>query len=240
MEDEDSKIRRNFLAVSALIVLAWWLQAPLDRISEKLLGVSSVGPNFEWRAWAAATAVLVYFGLRFRFSKEHSAASNDMLSEATKVKRALLLRWLNWEVMGFVKWHWTPPVFGSSFSAVVGESGPHVQLRRSPIVRIKVSELQLGRQTGTGVMIMPEAGELFGSVRLEIDRRQDKATEIRRWNWHRPVGWPTGDSQRLDILLACALFEREHRTHGPMDLRSDGIDRVLLQAGCVVVAPSAP
>jgi hypothetical protein len=179
MEDEDSKIRRNFLAVSALIVLAWWLQAPLDRISEKLLGVSSVGPNFEWRAWAAATAVLVYFGLRFRFSKEHSAASNDMLSEATKVKRALLLRWLNWEVMGFVKWHWTPPVFGSSFSAVVGESGPHVQLPRSPIVRIKVSELQLGRQTGTGVMIMPEAGELFGSVRLEIDRRQDKATEIR-------------------------------------------------------------
>ncbi|MDQ0042805.1 hypothetical protein [Variovorax boronicumulans] len=179
MEDEESKIRRNFLAMSVLIVLAWWLQAPLDKMTEKLLGMNSVGPDFEWRAWAAATAALCYFALRFRFSKEHDTAMNDMRAEAAKVRQSRLLRWLNWEAACFVRWGWTPPVFGSSFATVVGASRPELVTGRLPIFRIKVSELQLGRQTETGSMVMPEAGELFGSVRLTIDRHQGSASESR-------------------------------------------------------------
>lgn len=177
MEDEDSKIRRNFLAASVLVVLAWWLQAPLDKISEKLLGMPSVGAAFEWRAWLAATVALLYFALRFRFSKEHAEAWGDLRKEASTVQQRLLLRWLQWETSWFVRWGWTPPVFGDGFVTIAKGGLPNVEVERSPITSIEVPHLMFGKQDLAGQWIAPKDGQIFGSARVRVERVNGNTSE---------------------------------------------------------------
>lgn len=91
MDDEDSKIRRNLVVASTLIVLAWWLRLPMDKLSEKLFGVSSA-PGLEWRVWLAAIVVLLYFLHRFRFAGEAAGASMQWQSSRRNLGQELIQR----------------------------------------------------------------------------------------------------------------------------------------------------
>lgn len=170
VEDEESKARRNVMAVSTLIVLAWWLQAPLDKISEKLLGMPSVGPAFEWRAWFAAVAALAYFGLRFRFSAEHSKAVDELKTEFRSTLLRLLRRWLQWEMTWFARWGWTPPVLGDGFATVVQPYRTMADGTPLRIVDIYVTEVRLGVQSSSGEYVEPTDGAVLGNVLLHVRR----------------------------------------------------------------------
>lgn len=65
MDDVAEKARRNLLMVSAGILAVWALGIPLDGKLVGAVDLSSVEP---WRAWATATAVLLYFSLRHYFA----------------------------------------------------------------------------------------------------------------------------------------------------------------------------
>ena len=166
MEDEDSKIRRNLMAVSTLIVLAWWLQAPLDKISEKLLGLTDVAPNFQWRAWLAALLALAYFCLRFRFSTEHGDDRRLLGVERIAVQIRLIERWLSWETSWYARWGTTPPVLGDGFSAV---AGPYKDAVRK-ITGITVANVSIGRQDEMGQVLPPPPNQVFGMASFVVKR----------------------------------------------------------------------
>lgn len=169
VEDEDSKARRNFMAVSTVIVLAWWLQAPLDKISERLLG-SSVGPGFEWRAWFAAIVALVYFALRFRFSTEHIGAATELATTSVNTSTRLLLQWLHWETAALVRWGWAPSVCGDAIEAVVSQDRASADGETFIFKTIVISDLTLGRKDGTGQIIPLSAADLSCTARFVIHR----------------------------------------------------------------------
>lgn len=177
MEDEVSKIRRNLVAVSAAIMLAWWLQAPLDKISEKVLG-TTVGSNFEWRAWFAATIVLLYFALRFRFSKEHTEAIAEMENEAGAVGRRLLLRWMNWETTWYVRWGYLPRAFRESFPIIIGAS-PDDAARNRRITRVDVANMVIGQRDSVGQVLPPSKGQVLGTVDIDVYRIAANRSEHR-------------------------------------------------------------
>jgi len=65
LEDVADKARRNLMAVSSGIMAVWALDIPLDGKLVGAVNLSSVEP---WRAWATASAVLLYFALRHYFA----------------------------------------------------------------------------------------------------------------------------------------------------------------------------
>lgn len=71
-DDTDDKVRRNFLAVSGAIVLAWWLRLKVPFLA-KVFGVPLDSDNIE-RVWTAALVLLAYFGLRYHFSSGRESA----------------------------------------------------------------------------------------------------------------------------------------------------------------------
>ena len=103
MDDEDSKIRRNLVVTSAVILLAVWLRAPLDGMAEALFKVKPDPQTFRWRVWLAALLVLVYFGLRFRFSKQNLDAIKPLRTEYLRVERTVLRLWLSRKMKQFVR-----------------------------------------------------------------------------------------------------------------------------------------
>lgn len=182
VEDEESKARRNLIAVSTLIVLAWWLEAPLDKISEKLLGMPSVGPEFEWKAWFAALVALAYFALRFRFSVDHAQAVTGLRSEFQMAIERFLKRWLVCEIICFLKWGYRPRVMGTDFQTLVERKITLPDGTPFPIVDIEVVDLMLDREGALGKDSPAELREISGSMRVHITRALGKASDQSRGN----------------------------------------------------------
>lgn len=65
LEDVAEKARRNLMVVSTGILAVWALGIPLDG---KLVGAVDLSAVEPWRAWLAATCVLVYFAARYYFA----------------------------------------------------------------------------------------------------------------------------------------------------------------------------
>jgi len=91
--DDDDKVRRNLVVASSVTVLLAWLEVPLVAVADRLFGTKADGyaPS-GWRVWLGALAVLLYLGLRFRFSHEVEQGIKD-LQEASQIRyRILYLR----------------------------------------------------------------------------------------------------------------------------------------------------
>ncbi|KQP20563.1 hypothetical protein [Pseudorhodoferax sp. Leaf267] len=140
MDDEDTKARRNFIAVSTVILLVWWLQLPAQSIFEKLLGLRDVSTAFEWRVWVATSAALLYFALRFRFSGSHETSVEEMRKEAARLRNLHFRRWMSIESFVLRKWKYTPPVIKAAlrdslhFEILFKELGTakrHIKVRRA-------------------------------------------------------------------------------------------------------------
>ena len=69
IEDEDTKIRRNLVVVSAVIVVSAWLEIPFSSLLSKFLD-SEAAPPEVYKFWTVGFAMMIYFGLRYTFSKE--------------------------------------------------------------------------------------------------------------------------------------------------------------------------
>lgn len=117
MDDEDSKVRRNLVLACTLVVLAWWLGIPFDKVSDRFLGFAPSAKTFEWRVWFAAALALIYFALRFRFSEDHQKAVLAYAADRKSCSSAILRWWIRRETTMFVRFSdRTPmPVMGSAF-----------------------------------------------------------------------------------------------------------------------------
>ncbi|MNK85099.1 hypothetical protein D3C87_1049680 [compost metagenome] len=148
MDDEDSKIRRNLIALASVILLLAWLKVPLDLVGERLLGVASKGgfTISAKRVWSAALILLVYFSLRYRFSNEHQEGMKTLIAEYPDIERRTLKRWLVCELAIFTRWGWHMPLLGELSSKI--DAG--LQRRSSaqvavPLVRMSLTDASLGR-----------------------------------------------------------------------------------------------
>lgn len=119
MDDEDSKVRRNLIVVSVLMILVWWLGAPLDKVSEKFFGVAPSGPAFEWRVWFAAMVALSYFALRFRFCDNHQEALDVLLKESDQIEGRVLKRWISLEIWLYMRFGIVPRFMGEPFKKLI-------------------------------------------------------------------------------------------------------------------------
>jgi hypothetical protein len=92
MDDDDSRIRRNLVVAGGLVILAAWLDIPLDQLLEKIAGLvpdkTPGAPGIDpLRVWFAVLAVLTYLALRYRFALE-----GRRLARAYRRERGLLVQ----------------------------------------------------------------------------------------------------------------------------------------------------
>jgi hypothetical protein len=102
-EDTDPKVRRNLVVASALILLVTWLELPVAAITEKALTASNEIHVKPFRIWATCFAVLVYLGLRYRFTKEWEILPRYFLNASTRVASDLTYKLLERKLRKFHK-----------------------------------------------------------------------------------------------------------------------------------------
>lgn len=71
-EGDDSKIRRNLVVFSTLIVFVAWLEIPLGLIAAGLLKLGAPPQISPFKLWLTCLLVLLYLTLRYRFTAEWS------------------------------------------------------------------------------------------------------------------------------------------------------------------------
>ena len=72
MEDTNDKIRRNLLALSALILVLWWLDVKDTELLKRILG--DIGKDVAlWKVRVGSIVLLGYFLLRYRFSENFTS-----------------------------------------------------------------------------------------------------------------------------------------------------------------------
>ena len=86
MEDDDLKVRRNLVLVSALVLVFAWLGIPFSAVIGKLIATTSVYPE-DYKVWLVGLASLAYLGLRYSFSNEGVKSSKELQDE---IKRMLV------------------------------------------------------------------------------------------------------------------------------------------------------
>lgn len=92
-ESDDSKIRRNLVVFSALIILLAWLRIPVGEIAAGLLKLDKLSQPIQisqFRLWVACFAVLLYLSLRYRFTKEWKEIGNTYRSNVRDKTRKLI------------------------------------------------------------------------------------------------------------------------------------------------------
>ncbi|MFZ3221133.1 MAG: hypothetical protein WA174_13940 [Rhodoferax sp.] len=78
-ESDDSKIRRNLVVFSTLMLLVAWMQIPVGEISAGLLKLDKLEKPLhlsQFRLWIACFSALLYLTLRYRFTKEWKELGN--------------------------------------------------------------------------------------------------------------------------------------------------------------------
>ncbi|WP_431106639.1 hypothetical protein [Variovorax paradoxus] len=156
MDDEDSKIRRNLIAVSSVILVLAWLKVPLDLVGERLLGVASKeGFNLSAkRVRAAALVLLVYLTLRFRFSNEQQEGMKTLRAEYVGAERRTLKRWLALELACFTRFGWKMPVLGDPRERIsVARRKQNSVEAVVPFVEISLNDAILGTRDPAGQFI---------------------------------------------------------------------------------------
>lgn len=156
VEDEDSKIRRNLIALCSVIVVLAWLRVPLDLVGERLLGVSTKS-GFSLsakRVWLAAFVLLAYFALRYRFCDEHQEGMKTIRTEYAVVERRILKRWLTWELACFSRFGWKTPLLGNPVEAIMDVRHARVADQSSSrYVRISLNDAALGGYSKAGIYV---------------------------------------------------------------------------------------
>lgn len=143
MDDEDSKVRRNLVVASALVLLLVWLKLPLADVAERLLGTkSSATLQIDAaRVWSAVVVVLVYFALRFGFSEAVEKAGEKIGTASLLARASLIEVIVRWELMLFNKFRKVSPVFGVN---LVG----HLD-KQTDEMRLELNRHPVGSTVGT-------------------------------------------------------------------------------------------
>lgn len=121
MDDEDSKVRRNLVAASTLVLVTAWLDVPLPALGEKLIGLradSACAVLEPWRVWSAVLAVLMYLGLRYRFAEGSTRVLSDIRQEWRANVEEKTKAVLNRHLVRYSRTGRDSPLFPNSLEAV--------------------------------------------------------------------------------------------------------------------------
>jgi len=102
-EDSDEKIRRNLIASSGAVLLAMWLDIDPSGLLTRMLGAEALKDTTTWKIWTVASFVLLYFGLRYRFSNTMSEAIQGVQAERSALTYELKSRVLQKELESYAK-----------------------------------------------------------------------------------------------------------------------------------------
>lgn len=120
-EDSDEKIRRNLIASSGAVLLAMWLDVDPSGLLTRLLGAEAMRDASAWRIWTVVSFVLLYFGLRYRFSSAMSEAIQGIQTEKSALTFELKSRLLQAELESYAQTRLilSAPSFSQSLEATL-------------------------------------------------------------------------------------------------------------------------
>ena len=120
LEDEDSKIRRNLVLVSGAILCSSWLGIQLTVFLEKLLPAGTQVPD-NWKFWVVELALLIYLGIRYRFSDEGSKYVITAKEELSTIRRHRATDFAQSEANRFTKTGIESPIFQGEMSGLLSD-----------------------------------------------------------------------------------------------------------------------
>lgn len=146
MEDEDEKIRRNLVALSAVILISTWLEIPLSAVAAKFVD-NSTHVIEAYKLWAVGFALLIYMGLRYLFSSEGTRYKSAIQSDLTRRQLDMALGLVQRQMDAFVRSGVEPAVLVGNLKQIardraarlqrVGNDGQHKGLS---LIRITLRE----------------------------------------------------------------------------------------------------
>jgi hypothetical protein len=89
VEDTDDKVRRNFVAISTVVLMSAWLQLKIDDLLERVLGTKAGDPIDSQKAWAAVVVLLLYTMLRFRAADSTQKQKHDLVRKILEYRTQL-------------------------------------------------------------------------------------------------------------------------------------------------------
>lgn len=92
-ESDDSKIRRNLVVFSGVIILLTWLRVPVGELAGGLFKLekgTQISQISQFRLWIACLVILLYLSLRYRFTKEWTKIGNAYRAEVLEKKQQLI------------------------------------------------------------------------------------------------------------------------------------------------------
>lgn len=153
MDDDDSKVRRNLAVTAGLVILAAWLEVPLDQLLEKISGLHSdktVGGSgiSPLRIWCAVLAILTYLALRYRFAQEGRRFARAFRRERVLLMQRYVKGCVERALLRYSRKEKDSPVFYGELRTFVNkatkdmEAGLHGELLPRPIVTASSIQLQ--------------------------------------------------------------------------------------------------
>ena len=120
MEDDDLKVRRNLVLMSALVLVFAWLGIPFSVVIGKLIAPTSVYPD-EHKVWLIGLVSLAYLGLRYSFSNEGVKASRDLQDEVKRMLVSKAIAMAQRQAKYLVRTGKEPSVFAGKLTEYVSE-----------------------------------------------------------------------------------------------------------------------
>lgn len=120
MIDDDEKTRRNLVTASAAVVLLYWLDVPIGRQIERVLGIQQ-GVIADWKMLVAAFVLIAYLSLRYNFSGEGSIYRSAMADEFNKLRFQKVMWLTQYMVSRYAKLKVESPIFCGQLSEAVKE-----------------------------------------------------------------------------------------------------------------------
>ncbi len=118
MADEDDKVRRNLVVVSAVILVAGWLEIPFSAIVSKFVNTGELHHD-PFRIWATGLAVLLYLAIRYSFSPEGERYRSALPIAVDLMCRHKALEYAQAEVDRFTKTGAESTIFEGTLTAIV-------------------------------------------------------------------------------------------------------------------------
>jgi hypothetical protein len=118
-EDEESKIRRNVVAVGAAILLFAWLNVSPGSVAKRIFGDTD---NFELspaRFWSAVMALLFYLALRFQYCDEFESHIKAFKNALFTAQQGVRTRFLASVLARFALTGEDSPIFANTLKGVL-------------------------------------------------------------------------------------------------------------------------
>jgi hypothetical protein len=205
MDDEDSKIRRNLVTASAVVLLLVWLKLPLADVAERLLGAKASGTLQvdAIRIWSAVVAVLIYFALRFVFSEAVEKGGDTIRLASISSRAGVIEAVVRWELFLFNRFKKESPVFNDELESMLAKESEEMrqELGRHPAGQ--VAGVHLGKAKVSLREFQDSTKQWSGAIYVLLHWETEKKGTARSIG--SSVDWHIGGYRRW-LVVAVAIL----------------------------------